>query len=164
MFFLQILYVDSSFRMCKPPTQNPKSLDGPRSCYLRLSRLTSIMMGHLASSRGMQKKDIWNHDHCSVLFSVFLLQKIWIMLHYPRLNYAMLSQFYSCQTQFLCNQNGGRASVEQASWSVLNNCSSKTKHARVQGCSDLAIFLLPLQYLNMFCSSQAHCGNANWVD
>ncbi|CAD6238160.1 unnamed protein product [Miscanthus lutarioriparius] len=47
-----ILYVDSSFRMCKPPTQNPKSLDGPRSCYLRLSRLTSIMMGHLASSRG----------------------------------------------------------------------------------------------------------------
>ena len=55
-FFLQILYVDSSFRMCKPPTQNPKSLDGPRSCYLRLSRLTSIMMGHLASSRGMQKK------------------------------------------------------------------------------------------------------------
>jgi hypothetical protein len=69
-FFLQILYVDSSFRMCKLLLRNPRLLGGPRSCCLRLSRLAPIMTGRLASS-SMQEKVIWKHNHNSVLFSVF---------------------------------------------------------------------------------------------
>jgi len=167
-FRFNVFFADSLRRLFIPdvqtPDTKPKIVGWTKKLLSEAIKADINHDGSFGKLKRYAKKDIWNHDHCSVLFSVFLLQKIWSMLHYPRLNYGMLSQFYSCQTQFLCNQNGGRASVEQASWSVLNNCSSKTKHARVQGCSDLAIFLLPLQYLNMFCSSWAHCGNANWVD